>query len=98
MLQTVLAWGLKILNVLPNIITTMEQLWNSKPKSGAEKWIGVEQALSGSITLAANEIAKMAPAGTKAEVISSAIAKFTKACNDAFVGLMNDLGLFTTSK
>lgn len=97
MFQAIITWALRILSVLPNLIVNIENLFSAVPKSGPQKWISVEGALAQAIETAANEVAKLAPAGTKAETISAAIAKFTKAANDAFVTLMNELGIFTHS-
>lgn len=95
MFAAILSAVLQIIPILPGLITDIEHLWSNKPKSGSSKWISVEQALSGSIEEAANVAAKLAPAGTKAETISTAIAVFTKDVNDAFVTLANDLQLFS---
>jgi hypothetical protein len=98
LLATVLGWVLPILTALPSLITGAETLWSHTPKSGPQKWISVEQSVSGTIELAANEIAKLAPPGTDAQTISDAIAVFTKAVNDAFVALMNALKILPTSQ
>ena len=62
----------------------------------AQKWIAIEQALSGSISMVAQEIAQLAPA-TPVDAVSAKVAIFTKAVNDAFVTLCNDLGIFPHS-
>ena len=97
MLGTILGWAIKIISVLPNLIVNIEQLWSGVPKSGAQKWISIEQALSGAIEAAATATAKLAPAGTKPETISAAIVKFAKATNDAFVLFCNETGIFATT-
>lgn len=97
MFQAVIGWAMKLLPVIPQLIVSIEQLFRGTPKAGPQKWIAVEQALSQSITLASGEIAQLAPAGTKAETISAALAVFSKDVNDAFVKLANDLKLFTST-
>lgn len=94
MFATIVTWILKVIPVLGQIIPSIENLWASQPKSGQQKWLSVENALSGSIQLVANEAAKLSPAGTTAEEISTAVDVFTKDVNDAVVTLMNDLKLF----
>lgn len=94
MLQAILSYVPKLITVLPNLIIAIENLWAPKQKAGPQKWVSVEAAVSGSIEDAAQAVAKLAPAGTKAQTISDAIAVFTKSVNDAFVKLMNDLGIF----
>ena len=96
-LGTVLEYVLPILTALPSLITGVESLWKATPKSGPQKWISVEQAVSGTIEAAAQTIAKAAPAGTDAQTISDAIAIFTKSVNDAFVALMNALKILPTT-
>lgn len=96
MVTTLLGYIVPILTALPNLILGVEALWSNKPKSGASKWISVEQATSGTIQLAAQEVAKLAPAGTPEQTISDAVAVFTKSVNDAFVTLMNTLGILPT--
>jgi|SRR6185437_9076547 len=93
----ILKWAPAIVEAIPGLVTSIEGLWSPVPKSGSQKWIAVEQALSQSISLASSEIAQLAPAGTKAETISTALAVFSKDVNDAFVKLANDVGLFTHS-
>ena len=83
-----------LLSALPQLIAGIEALFKGTPKAGAQKWIAVEQALSQSIALLAQEVAQLAP-GTPVDKASAAIAIFTKAVNDAFVKLCNDLGIFT---
>lgn len=92
-----LSWIVQILPVVPSLVTDIENLWRHKPKSGAQKWISVEQALSGSISEVTAAITAAAPAGTKAEDISAAISIFVRAVNDASVALANSLGAFPHS-
>lgn len=97
MFTAVLKWVLQLIPVIPQLVTSIENLFKGQAKAGPQKWIAVEQALSQSITMASTEIAQLAPAGTKAETISNALAVFSKDVNDAFVKLANDLKLFSTS-
>lgn len=96
-LAVVLRYVLPAITALPQLIDGIEKLFAGRPKSGAAKWIAVEQALSGSIVLVANEVAALAPDGTKVDEISAKVAIFTKAVNDAFVKLCNDLGIYQTT-
>lgn|SRR5487761_1889976 len=89
-----LAWIVQVLPVIPSLVTDIENMWRHKPKSGAQKWISVEQALSGSIEEVTKAIAAAAPAGTKEADISAAASEFARAVNDASVGLANKLGAF----
>lgn len=93
----VLSYVGRIVPILPLLIQAIESLWKGVPKSGPQKWIGVEQAIGGSITAVAQEVAALAPAGTSASKISAALAVFTKAVNDAIVRLFNDLGIFSST-
>lgn len=92
-----LKYVIPVITALPELISGIEKLWTGVPKAGAQKWIAVEQALSGSIVAVANQVAALAPDGTKVDEVSAKIAVFTKAVNDAFVKLCNDLGVFQTS-
>jgi len=83
-----------IVTSLPNLITGMENAFRGVPKSGSAKWIGVETALSSTIQNVADTIVKAAPAGSDPDKIAAAVAKYTKASNDAFVLLMNETGQF----
>lgn len=94
MWAVILGWVLKAVTVIPSLVTDIENLWKDRPKSGQSKWISVEQALSGSIGDVAKVAASLSPAGTKAEVIADAVAVFSKAVNDAFVALANELQLY----
>lgn len=85
---------MRILPVIPSLVTDIENLWRHKPGSGAQKWISVEQALSGSVSEVADQLLAVAPAGTKAEDISAAIAIYARAVNDATVALANSLKVF----
>lgn len=89
-----LAWIVQVLPVIPSLVTDIENLWRHKPASGAQKWISVEQALSGSISEVTSAISAAAPAGTSEADISAAVAVFAKAVNDASVALANKLGAF----
>lgn len=93
----ILTWIMRIIPVVPSLVTDIENLWRGKPKAGAQKWLSVEQALSSSIEEVAQDAAKFAPPGTKAEEISAAVAIFSKAVNDAAVTLANALGVFQHS-
>lgn len=94
---TILKYVGLVIPVLPQLIASIEQLWKGTPKAGASKWIAIEQALSGTISTVANQVALLAPPGTKIDTVSAAIAIFTKTVNDALVKLFNDLGIFTTT-
>jgi hypothetical protein len=96
-LSVIIRYATMVLPALPQIISGIESLWRGTPKSGAQKWIAVEQALSQSISIVAQEVAQIAPAGTDVSKISAALAVFTKSVNDAFVKLANDLGVFQHS-
>ena len=90
----ILSCILQIVPVIPSLATDMENLFRGKPKAGAAKWQSIELALSQSIAEAAAAAAKLAPAGTKTETISNALAVFSRDVNDASVKLFNDLHLF----
>ena len=94
MFQTILGFILQVVPVIPSLVTDIENLFRGQPKTGAAKWQSIELALSQSISTVAAEAAKIAPAGTKAETISNALAIFAKDVNDASVKLFNDLKLF----
>lgn len=94
MFGTILNWVVTAISVIPSLVTDIERLWSGQAKSGSQKWLSVEQALSGSIQDVAQVAAKLAPTGTKAEVISTAVDVFAKSVNDAFVALANELKLF----
>lgn len=94
MWSKILGWVMTAIAVIPSLAADVERLWSSVPKSGSQKWISVEQALSGSIQDVANEVAKLSPAGTTADEIATAVDRFAKDVNDAFVSLANDLKLF----
>lgn len=94
MWMTVLGWIVTALPVIPSLVTDVENLWRNKPKSGQQKWLSVEQALSGSISEVAQNVMQLAPPGTKVEEVSAAITVFSKAVNDAAVALANTLQVF----
>lgn len=94
MFGSILSWVITVVQVLPSLITDIENLWKNKPASGSSKWISVEQALSQSVQDVANTVAKLSPAGTTADEIAAACAVFAKDVSDAFVKLANDLALF----
>jgi predicted PurR-regulated permease PerM len=96
-LSVIIRYATMVLPALPQIISGIESLWKWTPKSGAQKWIAVEQALSQSISMVAQEVAQVAPATSDTKAISAAVAIFTKSVNDAFVKLANDLGVFPHS-
>ena len=97
MWELVIQFAITALGAIPSLVRGVESLWSHTPKSGASKWISVEQALSGSIQLVADQVAKQAPPGTKTEEISAAVVVFSKAVNDAFVALANALHLLPTT-
>ena len=80
-----------ILSGLPAIITGVESAFKSKPKSGPAKWISVETALSAVIEDLANSVAKMSP-NKNVDTVSTDVAVFTKAVNDAVVTFFNAAG------
>jgi len=82
---------LQLLQALPSLIKGVEALWAHKPKSGPEKWLAVEQAASGTIESIADAIVKANP-NAKVDAVTTAVAQFTKAANDALVKLYNDVG------
>lgn len=92
-----LTWIMRVIPVIPSLVTDIENLWRQKPKAGQAKWIAVEQALSGSISDVAQELMGVAPAGTKVEDISAAAAIFAKSVNDASVAFANALHVFPTT-
>jgi hypothetical protein len=92
----ILKYVIPVLSALPQLVVGIESLWKGTPKAGAQKWIAVEQALSQSISLVAQEVAQLAP-NTPVNTVSAKVALFTKAVNDAFVALCNDLGIFQQS-
>lgn len=96
-LGVLLKFVVPAIQALPTLISGIEALFQNRPKSGPQKWIAIEQALSGAIVLAAEEVVKIAPDGTKVDDVSGKIAVFSKAVNDAFVKLANDLGVFQTT-
>lgn len=95
-LTALLKYVVPAITALPQLISGIEALFKGTPKAGAQKWIAIEQALSGSISMVAQEIAQLAPA-TPVDAVSAKVAIFTKAVNDAFVTLCNDLGIFPHS-
>lgn len=95
MFAAILAFVINVVPVIPQLVTSIENLFKGQPKAGPQKWISVERAMSQSISMAASEVAKLSPAGTKPEKISLALAVFSKDVNDAFVKLANDLQLFS---
>lgn len=84
-----------IVTALPNLIQGVEAAFGKKSGQGATKWIAVEQALSTPIENFANQLASSVPNAT-VDKVSSSIAKFTKATNDAVVAFYNDVGWPTT--
>jgi hypothetical protein len=86
-----------ILPAIPNLITAVESLWSGTPKSGPQKWISVEQALSGSIQAVANEV-KAAVPNANADEIAAKASIWAKAVNDATVQFFNEAGLLQTTK
>lgn len=93
----VLTWVMRILPVIPSLVTDIENLWRHKPHAGAQKWISVEQALSGSISEVAEQLMAIAPPGTQVSDITAAISIYSRAVNDATVQLANSLKVFPTS-
>jgi hypothetical protein len=92
----ILKYVIPALTAIPQLVQGVESLWKGTPKSGAQKWIAVEQALSASIVTVAQEISQLAP-NTPVDTVSAKVAIFSKAVNDAFVKLANDLGIFQTT-
>lgn len=86
-----------VLTALPSLITGVEAAFSNKPKSGPEKWIAVETALSAPISAIAEQIAKMAP-NADAQKIAASVSIFTKAVNDAIVAFFNAVGWPASAK
>jgi hypothetical protein len=83
-----------IIPQIPSLVTVMENLFSNKKQSGLQKAAGVINAVAPLIAQEAGNIAKLAPAGTDAAKIATAVEAYTKAVNDATVVLANDLGIF----
>jgi hypothetical protein len=96
MFGTILAAVLSIVTALPNLITGIEAAFGKKSGQGSAKWIAVEQALSTPIQNIATQLANSVP-NAKVDQISSEVAKFTKATNDAIVAFYNSVGWPTTT-
>lgn len=94
MLGTILGWVVKAIAVLPSLIINVENLWAPTKQAGTQKSEAIDAALAGSIQDVASAVVKLAPAGSKESDIAGAIATFTASVNNAFVALMNDLGIF----
>jgi hypothetical protein len=85
-----------LLSALPSLVQGIEALFHGTPKSGPTKWIAIEQALSQAIQMVATEVAQLNPS-LSADRVAGSVARFTKAVNDAFVLLCNELGIFQHS-
>ena len=81
----------------PSIVTTVENIFHSKSKSGAQKAVTAANFFAPVIAASAQEFAKLAPAGSNADAIAASITKYTRAVNDAAVALANDLNIFPHS-
>lgn len=81
----------------PAIVTTVENIFHGKQKSGVQKAVAATNFFAPVIEASAQEFAKLAPAGTGADKIAASISKYTAAVNDAAVALANDLGVFPHS-
>lgn len=88
----ILTWLLPILTAIPSLIQAVEGLWSNVPKSGAQKWISVETALSQSIQTVGQEIVKAVP-NAQVDAAAAKVDLWAKAVNDATVALFNDVGL-----
>jgi hypothetical protein len=97
MWQSILALIAAILPSIPSLVTDAENIFRSKPKSGVQKAASVINFVAPLIASMAGEIARLAPAGTDAAKIATAVETYTKAVNDATVTLANDLGVFPHS-
>lgn len=96
MLSKIFSVVIPLLTAIPTLIQGVEQLWKGTPKAGAQKWISVEQALSGSIQQIAAEVQSAVPNQTADDVATKA-AIWAKAVNDATVTFFNETGLLTTT-
>lgn len=97
MIAAIFTFLLPMLPAIPQLITAVEGLWSATPKSGPQKWISVETALSGSIQAVAAKIIAAVP-NAKVDEVTARVAVWAKAVNDATVALFNDVGAFQTSK
>jgi len=85
---------MRVLPVIPSLVTDVENLWREMPQTGKQKCAAVEQALGGSVSEVVNKLMAAAPQGTKAEDITAAVAVFARQVNDATVQLANALQVF----
>lgn len=83
--------ALDILTGLPSLITSIEAAFMHHPKSGAQKWIAIESALSEAITTVAADIVKDSPS-KRGDEIAAHVSKWVKIVNDATVALYNGVG------
>lgn len=90
------AMMIPLLTAIPTLIQGVEKLWSGVPKSGAQKWIAVEQALSGSIQQIAAEVQAVVP-DQQADEVAQKAAIWAKAVNDATVRFFNDTGMLPPS-
>lgn len=81
-----------VLVAIPVLIQGVEDLWGHISKSGPQKWISVETALSGSLQQIAAEVVKVVP-NQQADDVAQKAAIWAKAVNDATVTFFNDVGL-----
>ena len=91
---TILNLIAQILPVIPSLVTDAENVFRSKQKSGVQKAASVINFVAPLIASVAQEVAQLAPAGTDAAKIATAVETYTKAINNATVTLANTLGAF----
>ena len=94
MWQAILALIAAIIPSIPSLVTDAENIFRGQAKSGVAKAASVINFVAPLITTIAQDVAKLAPAGTDAAKIATAVETYTKAVNDATVTLANDLGVF----
>jgi len=89
---------MRVLPVIPSLVTDVENLWREMPQTGKQKCAAVEQALGGSVSEVVNKLMAAAPQGTKVENVTAAVAIFARQVNDATVQLANALKVFPHSE
>ena len=94
MWQAILGLIAAIIPSIPSLVTDAENIFRGQKKSGPRKAASVVQFVAPLIETVAQDIAKLAPAGTDAQKIANAVNVYAKAVNDATVLLANDLGIF----
>lgn len=87
----------QILPVIPSLVTDAENVFRSKQKSGVQKAASVVSFVAPLIAESAQAVVNLAPPGSDAGKIATAVERYTKAVNDATVALANDLGAFPHS-